>query len=858
MPALPREPHVHAGRMNALSSPGALAGVRVLDLSTGIAGPFGARLLGDSGAEVIKVEGLGGDSARGLPPRVPHVEDAEASLLFQYLNWNKRGIVLDLSDRASHAALRQLVERSDIVVESFAPGTLGSWGIGVDVLMQWNPRLVVTSVTDFGQTGPYAAFRGSDLVHQAMAGIMQISGRADRAPLKHGLDQAGFCAGLNVAYVSLAALHGALADGVGEHVDLSIHECLVSELVMCETYYSFMGAVQSRKLPVQDPFAGGPIATRDGFISIQSGGPSPLEGYADVFGNEAFRSARFTDGVQRAAHVDEFRALVEDSARDRETQALFLEGSRRRMLMGMVQGAPELLRCEQLAARGFFEPIEHPATGMHRFPTQLARMSHTPTSVRRRSPLLGEHQREVLDELADLPPRAARAPGPPRLPLEGLRVLDLSTVVAVPYMAALLGDLGAEVIKIESPLRLDQTRRGVFTTYLDNDTSEGAIDRSGIFQVLNRNKRSIVLDMSGQAGRAVFRDLVATADIVLENFTPRVLRGWDLHYDELRKIRPGLVMLSNTGYGATGPWSGFPSQGTTLEATMGISAFSGYRGDKPWKVGQSYPDFIACWTGLTAVFAALHALRATGEGQWIDLSMYQVGAALVPEALLQYQVDGTQPQRIGNEHERFVPSNAYPAQGEDRWVALTVETDAQWQALCAVMEREDLARDFASAQARVAHREAIDQAVGRWMCRQEPHVVTRTLQAAGIACGPVLNNRDLLLDAHLASRGFYERVPHPAPIGLRPMMSRPYRWKIRTPRTRKCAPAYAGDNRSILGELPGYTSERIEALIAARVVCDTPATAQPPQALGLAQLRGLRAVSEVDADYREKLGIVPP
>jgi crotonobetainyl-CoA:carnitine CoA-transferase CaiB-like acyl-CoA transferase len=430
-------------------------------------------------------------------------------------------------------------------------------------------------------------------------------------------------------------------------------------------------------------------------------------------------------------------------------------------------------------------------------------------------------------------------------PLEGVKVIDMTTVLMGPYATQMLGDYGADVVKVES---------------LDGDVTRliGPTRHPGmgpVFLNTNRNKRSIALDLSGEAGRAVFRDLVATADIVLENFTPRVLRGWGLHYEELRKIRPGLVMLSNTGYGATGPWSGFPSQGTTLEATMGISAFTGYRDDMPWKAGQSYPDFLACWTGLAAIFAALHALRRTGEGQWIDLSMYQVGAALVPEALLQYQLDGTQPQRIGNEHLLHVPSNAYPAAGEDRWVALTVETDAQWQALCRAMARPDLARACADRDTRIAQRALIDRAVGEWLGTQDPHAVMHALQGLGIACGPVLNNRDLLLDPHLAARGFHERVQHPAPMGQRPMMGRPYRWRLRRPQVFMHAPAYAQHNRSVLGELPGYDGPRIEALIAARVVCDTPNSMKASQFMALAQLRQLRAVSEVDADYREKLGI---
>lgn len=275
-------------------------------------------------------------------------------------------------------------------------------------------------------------------------------------------------------------------------------------------------------------------------------------------------------------------------------------------------------------------------------------------------------------------------------------------------------------------------------------------------------------------------------------------------------------------------------------------------------MGQSYPDFIACWAGLTALFAALQVRRATGEGQWIDVSMYQVGAALVPEALLQFQVDGTQPQRIGNEHDQFVPGNAYAARGEDRWLALTVESDAQWQALCTAMRRPELGADvrFATGEARRAHREQVDAVVAGWAREQDVFEAMRVLQGAGIACGPVLNNRDLLLDPHLRARGFHERVVHSAPMGPRPIMGRPYRWRNRQPHVQHPAPAYAEHNRAILRALPGYTQEKVEGLIADGVAWDGPKVLRPPEAMGLAQLKLMRAICDVDADYREKLGIV--
>ncbi len=838
--------------------PSALSDVRVLDLSDGIAGPFAARILGDFGADVVKVELPGGDSARRLPPCYHAAPAAEQSLLFRYLNWNKRGITLDTSGAAGRAELAALVAKADIVIAGPPTDPLLAAGPSAEQMLAAHKSLVVTSVTDFGLAGPYADYRGSDLVHQAMSGIMQISGDADRPPLKHGLSQAYLCAGLNAAYATLAAFYAAERDGIGEHVDLSVQECLASELLITETYYSFMGAVQGRRYAVEDPFSGSPIPTRRGFIAIQAGGSMPPKVYGELFRNDAFADPKYASNRQRALHLAEVSALIRDSVANRDAKEIFLDGSRRRLLLGVVQTAADLLACEQLAERGLFTEQSHPAGGTFRYPSELAKLSGTPTSVRRPSPLLGEHTAQVTAEWAAAPDRTP-TPTRARLPLEGVRVLDMATVVAVPYIAALLSDMGAEVIKIEAPHKLDPTRQGVLTTYLDNDTSEDAINRSGIWQVVNRGKQSMVLDMSQPEGKAVFRDLVAKSDIVVDNFPPRVMSAWGLDYEELRRINPAVVALSNTGYGSTGPWRNFGSQGTTLEVTMGIASYSGYRGGKPSKVGHSYPDFLACWIGLAAIFAALRHRRKTGEGQRIDLGMYQIGAALIPDALLQFQLDGTEPQRIGNEHERFVPSNTYPCQGEDRWVALTVETDAQWAALATMMAEEgaNVPSGLATASARRERRDAVNATVADWAREKDPFQLMHRLQRSGIACGPVMNNRDLLLNEHLAARGFYERVTLPEPMGVRPMMSRPWTLRNRSIRIRKPAPRYGEDGPRILRDLLEQDVAQVEHLLAAKIVCLEPTVRKPIDSMGLAELLRIKAIHEVDPDYREKLGIAP-
>lgn len=443
--------------------------------------------------------------------------------------------------------------------------------------------------------------------------------------------------------------------------------------------------------------------------------------------------------------------------------------------------------------------------------------------------------------------------GTPTLPLIGMRVLDLSYVFAVPYMAGLLSDLGAEVIKIEAPHKLDQTRGRAFGPYLDNDPALDPWNRSGIFYVVNRGKRSLAMDMSTPEGQSIFKELVAKSDIVLDNYTPRVLRKWGLNYDELKKIKPSLIMLSNTGYGSTGPWSAFPSQGTTLEATMGITYYTGYRGDKPWKVGQSYPDFIACWAGLNGLWAAISHLKKTGEGQWIDVGMYQLGVAMMPEPFIQYQLDGTEPERIGNEHAEHVPSNLYKAKGADQWIALTVETDAQWQALASFMQDQDLASNaaYATATGRREHRAFINQKISGWTLLQDARSLTQALQDLGIAAGFICNSRDLLSDPHLMERGFYEKVQHHDPVGDRPIIGRPYRLRFRDAKIKKGGPRFGEDNTAILRDIVGMSADQIESARANGIISDSPTNPGISGTMNTDMMLELGTLSGVDKNYKD-------
>ena len=670
--------------------PTALEGVRIVELGSGIPTAFAARLLGDLGAEVVKIEPPGGDPLRAAEPRTAD----GTSLLFELCNWGKRSVC----DPPAHGAA--LLAGADAVIAP--PDALPA---PPAELLAAHPALIVTTVAGFGARGPWSGWAATDLILQATGGIMQISGTSDREPLKHGLQQSLWCGGLNAAYATLAAHLG----GGGVHVDLSLQECIASELVLNEAHYAFMGAVQGRRPPGGDPLAGEPLPAADGLVSLQTSGLITAKRLADLFGDPRLEEPRFASTESRTHHAAELQAILAEHLAHESARDFFLRASGEGYLSGFVQTPSELLECPQLQARGVWHAFDD-LPGV-RFPAAIASMSATPQRVRGRAPALG----------GDAPEWEPRARRPRReAPLAGVRVVDLSTVFAVPYLAALMADLGAEVIKVEAPHRLDQTRALFGHPFVDNTPTGDWWDRSGAFQVVNRGKRSLTLDLAQPEGREVLHELLAQADVLVDNFTPRVLRGWGMTADVLHARYPDLITLSNTGYGSTGPWAAFRAQGTSLEATMGISHLTGYPDGRPAKVGQSYPDFVACWSGLVALLAALVHRERTGEGQHIDLGMYQLGVVVMPEAVLHLQAHGEELSRRGNEDLGAFAGGLVPAAGEDRWLAVSFPSAEAFTRMFGppAPGEEPMARVAAWARGR----DAADAAAA--------------LQAAGVPAGP--------------------------------------------------------------------------------------------------------------------------
>ena len=373
---------------------GALGGVKVLDLSEDIAGSFCARLLADYGAEVLQLEPPGGAALRRMGPFFQDDPHPEKSLFFLVLNLNKKGATLNLQTETGQALLKRLVPHVDVIVESYRPGYLASLGLGHQDLQALNPALTMTSVTPFGQEGPYSQYRGEEIVNYAMGMIMSISGVQGREPLKHGGFQAQHEGGLFAAAATSIALFAQEYSGAGEHVDVSITECVASTMMATQTIYPFMGGTQTRRRASGSMF-GNPMPCQDGWIIVQTGGGASWEDLAEFFQCPEMLEERFANRAQRAENGEELDRIVVDSIRERDKWELFPKAAESRMLFGLVQTPSELAQCPQLESRDFYREIEHPVIGKIRVPAELFKLSETPYRLTAPAPTLGQHNREI-------------------------------------------------------------------------------------------------------------------------------------------------------------------------------------------------------------------------------------------------------------------------------------------------------------------------------------------------------------------------------------------------------------------------------------------------------------------------------
>ncbi len=828
---------------------GALSGYRVLDLCAA-SGVLCTKILADLGADVIKVEPPAGNATRYRGPFYQDQTDPEKSLFFWYFHTNQRSVTLDLETPADQALLHRLLATADALVETFPPGYLDSLGLSFRHLHARHPRLVMTSITGFGSTGPYSHYKAPDMVGLAMGGLAYLCGEPDGPPAPPGGLQGYHLAALNGAVGTLIALWHREATGQGQHVDVSMQAAVANTLETTHQTYDFNREIRTRWGHRREG-AAYILPCQDGYVALLCAGQFgwrrliawlTAEGAVGALADE-----RLADDVYRFEHDAEVHAALQAFFATKAKVQAYTEAQHYRVPLAPVQTARDLVESPQLQARQFFVDIAHPELGTTlRYPGAPYALSATPWQLSRRPPRLGEHNAEILASLPPLPAGEGRGEGlffragdtltptlsqrerewesetmslQPTLQgiraLQGIRVLDFSWFGAAPIGTKILADHGAEVIRVESMARPDMLRLTGSSHFRDYTPD---INGSGFFNDFNSSKYGITLNLNHPEGVAIAKRLVVLSDVVIDSFTRRAMRKWGLYYDDLVQIKPDIIVVSAAQQGHTGPHADYLGFGYNLQALAGINHLTGYPDGYPLGTSVNYPDFVLPMFVASVIMSALLYRRRTGTGQHIDLSQYQAMASTLGPMLMDYMVNGRIAARTGGRSTTAAPHGVYRCQGDDRWCVIAVCTEDEWVALCRVMGHPAWTKEarFHTMASRLQHVEALEALLHAWTMQHAPEHVMHLLQSAGVAAGVVQNAADLLEhDPQLRHRGHYHLLHHPV-TGPTLYMGSPFLLSA-TPAALRPAPCLGQHNAYVYGELLGmnaaamarYTAEGI-------------------------------------------------
>ena len=820
-----------------------LAGIRVLELATGISGPYMGKLFADHGADVVKVEPPSGDPARRHGPwgdaatSPGNADAAERAPLFLHLNTNKRSVIADIGTAEPGTEdlefVRSLASASDIVIEAFPPGHLDRIGLGYEELCARRPGVVLTSITPFGQSGPYAeaGYRGSDIVTYAMGGPMWGTGIDEREPIKLSGDVTSYQVGNLAAVPTLAALMMSQRTGRSTHIDVSALEAQAGTIDRRASYllYEAWTGTDVERSPRQ-PQRASPVGfypTADGWalvFTLPSWAPRMVQTLTEAgLGGEPGEGGSLGERFATPAW------LADPELPDMVETALYvwLAGHTQSSVGAAAQvnkwgvtplNAPaDLLDDQHFAARDFFVPVEHPVAGTVRQPGAPFRLHHDvprgasdqASAAPRHAPLLGEHDAEVRAGLSAAsqasgngsPDAARQRHAPAQLPLEGIRVLDLTVVWAGPACTMYLGDLGAEVIRVDNPFVFPTATRGLMprppreinpelgplSGYPDHDPGRRPWNRQNLFSAHARGKLSCTLDPRTELGRSTMHRLVRECDVIVENNSLGVLPKLGLDWDTVHAVNPRTIVLRMPPMGLEGPYSDWVGFGANFEALCGLTGLRGYADDDPTSLTSVFHMDPA--SAATAAFALLAVLRrrdgvdgsgGTGLGELIEFSQSENVMQHIGEYFVDAAVSGARHQPLGNRSVARAPQGCYRCavdperpDHDDEWAVIACETDDDWHALARLIDGDQqdagsgddgdgqppLSADerLATLAGRFAHHDHIDARIGAWTADRTSHEVFHRCQAAGVPAGPVLRESQLRADPQMGDRIWFRQ-----------------------------------------------------------------------------------------------------
>lgn len=790
-----------------------LSGWLVADLSTGIAGGYATKLLADGGAEVVKLEAPGGDPLRAWSASGAAIAAGEDGALFQYLAACKKSMVADPADDDAVHRVHELLEAADAVVWSPGSPLAEATGLGPAAILGGHPHLTVTSITPFGLHGPWHDRPATEFTLQAWSGGAIGLGRGDptRTPAVVGGQVGAWLAGAYAAVGTMVSRMAHREAGTGELVDVSMLEALV----MCLTYYPVtyfdaMGRPFRKGRSVMTPGVG---MAKDGMIAVGVGTGQQWLDFCAMVGHPEWMEERslFRDRSHLAPVIDQWFA-------EHTVEEIRELASALRLPNAPIANGADLPTLDHFEARGTF--AANPGGGFrqpgppYRFDTAALR----PPSP---APRLGADTGDAWR--ARRPERRAGAAGTDAnakaLPFADLRVLDMTAFWAGPSCTHILALLGAEVIHLESTGRVDGARMlGAPMTV------EQWWERSPIFASLNSNKKSLTLDFQSEEGRAVLRRLIATTDVIVENFTPRVLDQAGLDAEAVRAIRSDVILVRMPGFGLDGPWRDNAAFAYTIEDAAGFTWLTGHPDQKPLEpycVGDPNAGIHA----LAGLLLALEHRRRTGEGVAVEAAMVDAALNVTAEQVIEYSAYGALLERTGNRGPAAAPQGLYRTAdvdelgGNDSWVAIAVADDGQWQALVEVLGRPDWigGDELATVAGRRCHHDRIDEHLAAWCAGRRAEDIVALLWPAGVPVAVVTQPHHQGELEQLQARGFFETVVHPV-SGTARYSTLPMRFsRGPTALHRRHAPLLGEHNDELLGEL-GIDDEEMAALAAAKVI----------------------------------------
>jgi crotonobetainyl-CoA:carnitine CoA-transferase CaiB-like acyl-CoA transferase len=787
-----------------------LHGYTVVDLSSGIAGGYCTKLLADGGADVVKIESPEGDSLRGWSASGASVDAVAGGPLFSYLAGSKHSVVAD-PDRADDLDLVDTLLRSaDAVVWSSGSRVADAF-TPVEIHRHY-PHLVVTALTPFGLDGPWQDRAATEFTLQAWSGGTMGLGRGsqDRAPVHVGGHAGDWLAGAYASAMTLAALPGG-----GRLVDLSMLEAQIMGL----TYYpvTFFEVLGRPWRTERKPTVPGVAQAFDGLVALGCGTAQQWFDLCAMSGHVEWIDEESPLSITQQAnlHAAELYEWLAGEKVDeiRELASAF------RIPNSPVGNGQNVTSFDHYQQRGVF--TRNPRDGFIQ-PGPPYRLSAVPLRAPEPAPALGEHTQHYRDQEAAVPKSMSATAG---LPFEGLRVLDMTTFWAGPSCTHVLAMLGAEVIHLESTPRPDGTRLIAGVPVSEAQWWE----KSPIFSALNTNKKGLTLDFGTELGKVLLRKLISTCDVVVENFTPRVIDQLGLDYTSVRALRDDVIMLRMPGFGLDGPWRDNPAFAYIIEDASGLAWLTGYPDRNPYEP-YSLGDPNAGVHALNALLLALEHRRRTGEGQLVEAAMVDAALSIAAEQVIEFSAHGALLQRAGNRGPAAAPQNLYLTADidefgrEDCWVAIAVATDAQWRQLRAALGEPAWASgdELLTVAGRRDRHDLLDERLSAWCRGRSAEAVVDALWPAGVPVAKVMQPHRQPELAQLVHRGFFERADHPVNgAAAHTTLPVPESFGVSTFH-RTPAPLLGQHNREILASL-GLSNDEIAAAEAEGVIGVEPA-----------------------------------